>query len=299
MRKIIFFVGVILIGGLVWYLFIKPHDYQVNFKVKTFPGTINQIIKTWSSTIDNSKILEQENVGLLKLKQQLKFGDSTYIYTWNIIPETDSTSNVKVYVKDTEHSFTNKLLVPFSDTDFEKRTRKTLLDFNTKLSEHISKFKVRIIGEEQINSTFCACTTQTTTQFGKAQGMMKDFPLLDGILAKNGVKLDGRPKLEVTNWDTLTDHITFNFCYPIIKSDTLPQHPEINYIGFPSKRALKAEYYGNYITSDRAWYALLDYAEKNNLNVHPLPIEVFHNNPNMGGDELKWKTEVYLPLLKE
>ena len=296
MRKIIFFIGLLLIGGLIWYLFIKPHDYQVNFKAKTFPGTINQIIKTWSNTIDNSEVLEQENVNLLELIQQLKFGDSTYIYTWHIIPETDSTSNVKVYVKDTEHSFANKLMVPFSDTDFEKRTRKTLLDFNSKLSEHISKFKVKIIGEEQINSTFCACTTQTTTQFGKAQGMMKDFPLLDGILANNGVKLNGRPFLIVTNWDMAQENLTFDFCYPIIKTKILPQHPELIYKQFPSLTAIKAEYYGNYITSDRAWYALLDYANKNNLSVKALPIEVFYNNPNMGGDELKWKTEVYLPL---
>lgn len=296
MRKIIFFIGVILIGGFIWYLFIKPHDYQVNFKVKTFPGTINQFIKTWSTNIEHSEVLKQENEDLLELKQQLKFGDSTYIYTWNIIPETDSTSLVKVYVKDTEHSFSNKLLVPFSDTDFEKRTRKTLLDFNKKLSEHITTFKVKIIGVEQINSTFCACTNLTTTQFGKAGGMMKDYPLLDGILANNGVKLNGRPFLEVTNWDMVNENLTFNFCYPILKSDILPQHPELIYKRFPSITGVKAEYYGNYITSDRAWYALLDYAKENNISVKALPIEVFHNNPNMGDNELKWKTEVYLPL---
>ena len=155
---------------------------------------------------------------------------------------------------------------------------------------------MKIIGEEQINSTFCACTTQTTTQFGKAQGMMKDFPLLDGILANNGVKLNGRPFLKVTNWDMAQENLTFDFCYPIIKTKILPQHPELIYKQFPSLTAIKAEYYGNYITSDRAWYALLDYANKNNLSVKALPIEVFYNNPNMGGDELKWKTEVYLPL---
>ncbi len=299
MKKIIFYIGIILIGVTIWYLFIKPYDYQVNFKVKTFPGPINQIIKTWSTTIDNSELLEQDNEGLLDLKQQIQYGDSIHIYTWNIIPETDSTSNVKVYVKDLEHSFKNKLAIPFSDTDFEKRTRKTLLDFNKKLTEHISNFKVEIIGEEQFKSTFCACTSQTRPQFGKAQGMMKDYPLLDGILANNGIKLNGRPFLEVTNWDMVKDSLTFNFCYPIIKSDELPQHPELTYKDFPSTRAIKAVYNGNYYTSDRAWYALLDYAKKNNLSVNALPIEVFHNNPNMGGNELEWKTEVYLPLLKE
>ena len=296
MKKIILFIGIILIVGVVWYLFIKPNDYQVNLKVKTFPGTINQIIKTWNNTLDGSKMIEQESGDLLRLKQQIQFGDSIHIYSWHIVPETDSTSKVKVFIKDPQHSFKNKLTVPFSDTDFEKRSRKTLLDFNKKLNEHISNFKVKIIGKQHIDSTFCACTTQTTTQFGKARGMMKDFPLLDGFLATNGLKLNGRPFLEVTKWDMVKDSLTFNFCYPIIKSDTLPQHPDLSYKQSPLINAIKAEYYGNYITSDRAWYALLDYAKKNNLEINALPIEVFHNNPNMGGEELKWKTEVYLPL---
>ena len=296
MKKIILFIGIILIVSVVWYLFIKPNDYQVNFKVKTFPGTINQIIKTWNNTLDGSKMIEQESGDLLRLKQQIQFGDSIHIYSWHIVPETDSTSKVKVFIKDPQHSVKNKLTVPFSDTDFEKRSRKTLLDFNKKLNEHISNFKVKIIGKQHIDSTFCACTAQTTTQFGKARGMMKDFPLLDGFLATNGLKLNGRPFLEVTKWDIVKDSLTFNFCYPIIKSDTLPQHPDLSYKQLPSISAIKAEYYGNYITSDRAWYALLDYAKKNNLEINALPIEVFHNNPNMGGEELKWKTEVYLPL---
>lgn len=296
MKKIILFIGIILIGSVVWYLFIKQNDYQVNFKVKTFPGPINQIIKSWNNTLDGSKIIEQESGDLLRLKQQIQFGDSIHIYSWHIVPETDSTSKVKVFIKDPQHSFKNKLTVPFSDTDFEKRSRKTLLDFNKKLNEQISNFKVKIIGKQHIDSTFCACTAQTTTQFGKARGMMKDFPLLDGFLATNGLKLNGRPFLEVTKWDMVKDSLTFNFCYPIMKSDTLPQHRDLSYKQLPSISAIKAEYYGNYITSDRAWYALLDYAKKNNLEINALPIEVFHNNPNMGGEELKWKTEVYLPL---
>jgi hypothetical protein len=40
----------------------------------------------------------------------------------------------------------------------------------------------------------------------------------------------------------------------------------------------------------------MDYADKNDLKISGLPVEVFHNNPNMGGDALKWKTEIYMPL---
>ncbi|MEH6777641.1 MAG: AraC family transcriptional regulator, partial [Maribacter arcticus] len=64
-------------------------------------------------------------------------------------------------------------------------------------------------------------------------------------------------------------------------------------------KGIKAIYNGNYITSDRAWYALLRYAKTNGLNVAPNPIEIFYNNPDMGGNSLNWKTEVYLPLIDE
>ena len=64
----------------------------------------------------------------------------------------------------------------------------------------------------------------------------------------------------------------------------------------PAKKALMAIYNGNYITSDRAWYALLDYAEKNEIPITGLPLEIFYNNPNMGADEKNWKAEVFMPF---
>lgn len=294
MKKSFYVLVFILCGAVVWYLFIKPNDYQVTMHVKTFPGTINQSVKYWSNSLDYSELLESSDP--LNLTQQLQFGDSTHIYSWKVIPGTDSTSTIKVYVRDMDNSFKNKLKIPFGDTDFEKRTRKSLLDFLTNLKAHIAEFKVKIIGQEELKSKFCACTTQNTTQVAKAAGMMKDYPLLDGILARNNVTLNGSPVLEITEWDRKNDSITFNFCYPIEKTELLPNHKEITYKEIPGGNALKAIYNGNYITSDRAWYALLDYAAKNDINLTGLPIEVFNNNPNMGTNELEWKTDIYIPL---
>ena len=50
------------------------------------------------------------------------------------------------------------------------------------------------------------------------------------------------------------------------------------------------------MTSDRAWYAIKNYAKNNAIEVLDTPIEVFLNNPNMGGNELDWTTHVYLPI---
>ena len=92
------------------------------------------------------------------------------------------------------------------------------------------------------------------------------------------------------------DSIQYNFCFPIIKGDSLPTHELIKYKQYQSEKAIKAIYNGNYVTSDRAWYALLDYAERENIEVHKTPVEFFFNNPNYGGNELQWKAEIYMPI---
>lgn len=294
MKKILFVVIVFLIGGLVWYLFLKPYDYVVNFEAKTFPGAIQQTIQLWNNRLDNSEIIDKE--GITELTQQLKFGDSVHIYKWQMIRINDSLSKIKVYARDRDYSLSNKIAIPFSDTDFEKRTRKTILDLGEMLVNHIDKFKVDVVGKEQLKSTYCACTSMQTSQLSKTKGMRDDFPLLDNFFVNNDVRLNGQPFIEVTDWDMLRDSIQFNFCYPIIQPELDPYHPEIIYKRLPRKQAIKAVYYGNYTTSDRAWYALLDYARENNLEVTGLPVEFFFNNPNLGGDELNWKAEVYMPI---
>lgn len=293
-KKISLFILLIVFGTLIWYLFIKPYDYLVTIRANTFPGTVNQTIKLWSKIIDPySKITQSE---LHNISQKLTINDSTYYYNWKIKPLTDSTSEVKVYVKDIDHSLTNKIKIPFSETDFEKTTKRTLLDFNEKLKEHIKKFKVKIIGKDTFAGKYCVYVPIKTTQLQKAKGMKQNYSLLSGFVASNNLKLNGTPMAEITKWDLATDSIHYNFCYPIIKSDSLPVHDLIKYKQLSIKPSLKAIYNGNYITSDRAWYSLLNYAKKNEIEIASEPIEIYHNNPNMGGDALRWETEVYMPI---
>lgn len=294
MKKVFISIPILLLVVLLWYLFIKPQDYQVNFKAKAIPGTIYETVKAWNMGLDSVVPLRFESP--THFEQTIVMNDSVHIYEWNITPIHDSLSQVKVNIKDPENTLKNKVSVPFSDTDFEKGSRKTLLDFNGFLNDHLKDFKVSIVGEAELFSSFCACVTLNTTPENKARGMMANYSLLNSFLVDNGVTLNGLPFVEVENWDIKANMLTYNFCYPIVRSEKLPNHPDISYKRIFSKRSLKAIYNGNYITSDRAWYALLDYAKRNNLPVENKPIEVFYNNPNMGGNELNWKTEVYLPL---
>lgn len=295
MKKVGSVTAVLLIVGLIWYLFFKPYDYTIRFDAKTFPGAINQTLKLWDQTLDTVEKIKEEN-SLYQLTQKVKFGDSLQSYNWKIKPLTDSTSKVQVNIRDLNHSLMNKIKVPFSDTNFEKRSRKTVLDFIKNLKSHTKEFKVTIHGESEIPSKYVAYIPIKTVQFQKAGGMMKNATYIEQTLLKNNVQLDGPPMLEVTKWNMRVDSLEYNFCYPIIRSDYLPFNTDIKYKRIYPKKALKAVYNGNYITSDRAWYRLLEYAKQNSIKVTGKPIEFFYNNPNLGGNELEWKAEIFLPI---
>lgn len=294
MRKVTSILLFLLVAALCWYLFLKPSDYTIRFEAKTFPGAINQYLKVWDQTLDTlHKIKQGED--LYHLTQKVRFGDSIHQYQWTIEPLTDSTSKVFVNIKDKDHSLMNKIQVPFKETDFVKRSKKTVLDFMENLDEHTKEFKITIVGEGDVPSKYIAYVPLKVEQSKKANGMMKNFSYLTGELYINGVELDGPPMIEVTKWDMENDSLHYNFGQPIIRSERLPIGTDIKYKRIFKKRALKAEYNGNYITSDRAWYALMDYARKNNIEVDEKPVEVFFNKP-MGGNSIHWKAEVYMPI---
>jgi len=296
MKKIVYGLLFIIFGGILWYLFVYPYDYLVTMKAKANVGTINQLVKLWNTDLEQTTL--ESNKDLERLTQTFHFNDSTHIYQWDIHQENDSVVKIKIFTKDSAASLSNKIRIPFMDTDFEKRTKKNLKDFSELLADHLKMIKVKVVGEAEIDSTYYAYVSAKTSQLAKAAGMMRNFPLLDPFLINHGVQLNGYPFIEVTRWDREQDSLEFNFCYPIIKSDSLPFHPDLKYGKRPAKKALMAIYNGNYITSDRAWYALLDYAEKNEIPVTGLPVEIFFNNPNMGADVENWKAEVYMPIVE-
>ena len=294
MKKISAIIGFLTIGFLLWYFIIKPYDYLVTFKVKTTAGTINQSLKLWNTSLENSSPIQQEN--LKNLTQQIKIKDSTFNYDWSISSINDSISKVNVYVTDMDHSFANKISIPLGTTDFEKRTQNTITDFIGKLKEHLNKIRVRVIGIDSTRTTYCAYIPMKGLQIEKARGMMQNYSLLTSVLSAENIEMNGTPFVEITNWNTQNDSIAYNFCFPVIKSNSLPIDPLIKYKQYNGVKALKASYNGNYITSDRAWYALLEYAENNGIEIANKPLEVFYSNPNFGGDELQWEAQIYLPI---
>ncbi|MGI9552095.1 MAG: GyrI-like domain-containing protein [Aurantibacter sp.] len=296
MRKKVFLViGFVLLAAILWYLLIKPYDFLATFKVKASPGTINQTIKLWASTLEDSEVIKQSE--LTNFEHRITLNDSAFVYNWKIEKVDDSLSRVNVSINDSKHSLMNRLSMPFLDTDFEKRSEKTILEFHEKLKEHLDNFKVSMVGIDSIPSSYCAYVSLKSTQIEKAAKMMRNYPLLDGLVANQNIKANGRPFIEITDWNMAKDSIAYNFCYPIIKSDSLPEHKIIKYKQFEGGKGLKAIYNGNYITSDRAWYSLRNEAQKLNIKITGNPVEIFHSNPNMGNNEIEWVAEIYMPLI--
>lgn len=297
LKKTVWIVLAIALISAVGYFFIYPYDYVVRFTAKTFPGTINQSIKIWHNSygVMDTDIVQED---LRHLVQQVQIGDSVHTYQWEIDPIDAETSRVVVKVKDQDHSLQNKWAVLWGNSLVEKQSERMVRDFAQSLNNHVDLFRVNIVGEAELPSTFYAYVNLKTSQHGKAGGMMDNYMLLTDLLLQNQVTLNGPPMIVVNQWDQQKDSLDFNFCFPIVRSDRLPQHPDVQYKRIFPERALKAEYNGNYITSDRAWYALLDYAREHNIPVDPTPVEVFFNNPTLGGDALRWKAEIYLPIVE-
>lgn len=295
MKKIIGILTLALVAALIWLLFLKPHDFVAVLEAKSVPGTINHTLKTWSRSLEKSDI---ELVGEMShLRQQIRFNDSLFVCQWKLSRKNDSLTQVKVGISIQPNNPFMRIVNLFSETDFERRARNTVLDFHEKLNEHLASFRVRIDGEASLEPIYCAYIAIESGQLQKALGMMQNYSALSKVLLENQFELNGVPFVEVTHWNPEKEELKYNFCYPIVKNDSLPVNALVSFKQFDGGHYLKATYNGNYISSDRAWYALMDYAKQQGFEIEEKPVEIFFNNPNMGGKELDWRADIYMPLL--
>jgi hypothetical protein len=294
MKKIIslfLIVGVLAVG---WYLFIRPFEFEVTFKAKTLPGDIIQTLRIWNRALDSAEVVQVDS--LYTLKQNISREGRSYVYIWNFEMIDDSVTQVSVEITEPGRSIVNKLLVPVTDPPVEKHAREIVWKFYTILQSHLKITRVEVLGEAETASSFCVCRTIETAQTEKANGMMKDYGLLTSFISTFNLRPNGPPLVKVLEWNHNKGTLKFDFCFPVAEPDSLPANQFITFQKIKSQKVLKAVFHGNYITSDRAWYALINFANVNGYDVDGLPIEYFHNNPNLGIDEEQWKAEVYLPI---
>ena len=298
-KKIIIACSAFLSLFLIWYLFIKKTDYSISFKVNAATGTVFQGIQEWSNAQDLKDsekyvILEKRNFDFIK--QEMTKKEVQMHYTWDITSINDSVTKVNVGIKDLNHSWYNKVTAPFFNTEFKEEQIKKISDFKKGLSEHLKNFKVRIDGEGESEETFVAYINLKSVLQEKARYMIANDALITGFLFENQIKIIGRPYLEIVKWDLDKETIDFNYCFPVEKPTNNSVNDVVKFKTLPVVKGLKATYYGNFRTSDRAWFALMDYAKKNNLKLENKVLEHFLSNPFNGGEELQWETKIIIPF---
>ena len=294
MRKLFFLLIAVCATILMWYLFIKPYEFQISFTAKALPGTIEQTIKRWNGSLRNTKIINQK-IGY-SIEQEITEGKHTYVYHWKYSSVDDLTTRVNVYITEPGNSILNKILVPFTESEIERSSEIKVQNFYKVIKKLLANTGVNVEGISEIKGTYCVFIPLRTSQRGKASGMMKNYPLISAFVLENNIQTNGLPIVEITNWDIENDSISYNFCFPIIQTDSLPIHDVLKYKLLANTKAIKAVYNGNYITSDRAWYVLNQYARKHGMEINNTPIEQFSNNPNFGGNEKEWKADIFMPL---
>jgi effector-binding domain-containing protein len=290
-------IGWMLLAGalvtLVWYIFIRSYEYEVNFKTETLPGDIIQTIRIWDKSRADIQVVSVDSV--FAVTQKMQCGSRNYIYQWNLHQVNDSLTKVTIRITEPSASIRNKVLIPFTNQPVERDARDVVQEFYGILKTHLEITRVEVVGEIETTPVFCVCRSIETLQTEKARGMMRNYGLLTSFISNFNLQPDGPPILKITQWSHTKGKVKFDFCFPIARQDFLPASDSLSYQQFGKEKALKAIYYGNYITSDRAWYALLEFAERNGYQTG-LPIEQFYNNPNLGSNEIEWRAEVYLPI---
>lgn len=294
MKKIYPFLAITIALVLGYYFVIEPSEFRVNFIARTLPGNVIETIRIWNKSLDEANISKVDSFS--SLSQRIIHEGREYVYQWRFRPSDDSTTEVSIAISEPGNSFWNKLLVPFSDRPIEQDANKIVRQYYDVLKSHLQITRVNLIGVVDIDSKFCVCSRAETLQAEKASGMMRDFLPLSAFVDEMGLVTDGPPMIKIQSWSHSAGMLKFDFCFPIKRTDVLPDSRSFTYQQIPSLKALKAEYFGNYITSDRAWYELFNFANQNGYKITGLPVEVFHNNPNLGMNEKEWKAEIFLPV---
>ena len=294
MKKIVLAVFGAALLVLVWYLFIRSYEFEVNFKTATLPGDVIQTIRIWDKSHKDVEVTSIDSIFLLV--QKVTRGTRSYIYHWNFETLNDSLTQVKIRITEPAASLKNKILIPFTVQPVETDARDIVGEFYDVLRTHLEITSVTAVSESETSASFCVCRTIQTPQTDKAIGMMKNYGFLTSFIADFNLKPVGPPLVKVEEWNHEKGNLKFDFCFPIEKTGYLPAVDSVSYRDFAKQKVLKATYRGNYITSDRAWYTLLHFAKQNGFKTG-LPIEQFYNNPTLGLDEKGWRADIYLPIL--
>ena len=302
-RKFGFVILTVFLISLIWYLFLKGYNHRIQFETKHASGTVYATLNDWKYTelLGVDSLVKVSSEPFSTVNHRLFIGDSVLNYNWHFKKKNDSVSIVELYCSDEKNSLLQNVILPFKTNAFKKRNIALATNVMNGLHAHNEDFKVDSIFAEAVTvrPAYCAYISMESSIYEKSNTMIRNIGLIMNYIRENNIPLTGDPYLQVTNWDQKEEQIQFDFCFPIVQQDSLPPVESIKFKKTAGFRALKAIFNGNYRLSDRAWYALVDHAASENIDVIPMPLEIYKNDPHSGGNEMSWVAEVYMPIADE
>ncbi len=295
MKKKISIVVTILLGLVIWYLFIKKYDYQITFKTNAAPGGVFYQLQNLKFNSKKEGLILKTNP-FTSIQQEVEINNNPVILDWRFTSIGDTVSRIKVGILSKNQSIKNRMQVLVGSSKLVDSVKSDLITFRKRLLQYTNKFRVIVEGEMEIPEMQVISVSSSAKRSRKANVMISSNAYLHPMLKENNISKNGFPFVKIKDWNIKTDSIHFDFGFPVKHPDSLPADSDIVYGKIKKKKALKAIYYGNYSNSDEAWFVLLEYAKKNNIILENKPLEIFHNNPMQGGNELDWKAEIFLPI---
>lgn len=299
-RLIPILVFILLIILAAWYFFLKRWDYKVIFTVPAHSSLAYTFIKDHRDW--NGKTLKPEQIQFLQeepwfhLQSELDLQDTNYVFDWHLKQKNDSLTKISVGVMDKERDLVNRLSILLNKTDFEVSIRKNVTIIRDKIIERNKEFKYRYNGVDSISEIPCVYIPMRSSVRQKADEMIRNVITINMFVKDNNLGLNGDPMVVVKNWTPLSDSIDFDFCFPILHPGLVPPNPDIKVGTVSCRKALNADFFGNYSYSDYSWYRLFEKIQKENLETSGRIIEVFYNDPHNGGDDHNWKAGIYMEL---
>ncbi len=297
-NKLLKFSAVLFVIFIVWFSFFKTYDHQVFFTVNIPSGTMYDIVSAEVGWEQLNKDLQIKDKEIFKrFVQDLTIDNVPFELQWNFENRNDTNAVVRLNILNKENSLKERYLSLFQSSDNLDSIIFISQAFKAKANTFARSFRIEINGEDTLPSDVHYLYVNESSERNKKAGkMIKSNAMLFSKNRDSLVTKLGNPFVYVQNWDLETNHIDFRYAFPIEEQNSYPVDDKVLFDKLESRPALKATFYGNYSLSDNAWVALYQYAQRNDIAVELTPIEIFYNNPMLGGDDKKWKAEVFMPL---
>lgn len=283
-----------------WYFFIKRWDYKILFTVPVNHSVAYTFIHDhhdWDGkTLKKGQLTFSEKEPWTFLGSRLNIDSSIYLFDWNLKEKNDSLTKISVGVSDAGHSLRNRWSVLFKKTAFERSIKKNAIIIRDKIIERNKEFRYSKVGSDSIRSIPCVYISTKSSVRGKADEMIRNVISLNLFVKEHSLGLNGNPMVVVKGWNPLSDSIDFDFCFPVLHPELIPEDDLIKSRTVLVKKALKIDFFGNYSYTDYSWNQLFEAAQKQSANPTGRIIEVFYNDPHAGGNDLNWKASVYMEL---